>query len=205
MLHRTWNEDVLHLIALHLTGQDAMNLATTSRMAYQAAILRVAASAKCDSPAQLQRFHAYILGRTEDGRTRARYLEDLIISENSFLRRRFIQRDIGAELNDVVDTQVIQIMDILQAASNLRRLVIAHLYRCMCTDPRMASSLPSLHALHALELVCVGDEEIKTISLPPNIVTLTLSQRSSINSAPSFLRLLVALPRLKTLMRVGIR
>ncbi|KAI0351785.1 hypothetical protein OH77DRAFT_1429381 [Trametes cingulata] len=170
--------DVLLLVFSHIYGQDALNVALTSKQLVDLALPRVAAVIECWGPSMLRRLHAYMLSSANtrpdvplravhlrkltldvciffDGKGSTLQIPDVaVVSSDQYFRRDFS----GARL----------IGDLLVNAPNLRELHFNWFEPCMTQDPRIGSALCSMTSLRKLTLRTLGDSTVNLLSACPS-------------------------------------
>ncbi|KAI0635503.1 hypothetical protein C8Q77DRAFT_1052012 [Trametes polyzona] len=159
------NDDVLLLILADFYGEDALNVALTSKRLYHLAAPRVAARAFCWKPEMITQLCDYMLTPL-DSRPRARYLQILVLHSVAFVK--------SEDGDEVSASDTARLSTLLSEAHSLRTLRWGKAFlECFVHDPHLGLALSSLKSVTVLELRTVNAE---IVSLLASMVTLEVLQ-----------------------------
>ncbi|EJF55859.1 hypothetical protein DICSQDRAFT_184152 [Dichomitus squalens LYAD-421 SS1] len=152
------NNDVLHEIASHLSGRDALNFALTCRCIHDLAIHRVSCTLFCKTAADLRRARLYHL---QGLLRRAIFLRSLSIADSVFIDRPW-QDDLNwADPKTTYEYSLATLVgDILEAAQNLNHLRLEHFAHLVRHEPRIRDAVAAMTHLAGLELSEVDVESL---------------------------------------------
>ncbi|KAH9848391.1 hypothetical protein C2E23DRAFT_889052 [Lenzites betulinus] len=146
----TLNGDILGELTSHIHGEDALNLALTSRRLYDFAIHRVAVILVCRTRADLICLHRHLLSGEPK---RAIYLRSLTILNTTFIERPWQEDPNWIFPKNTYEYSLATLLgDILEDAHNLTHLLLEHAAPLLQHDPRIAPAVASMRKLVRLKL-----------------------------------------------------
>lgn len=157
------NDDVLYAIADKLYGENALNLALTSRRIHDLAVHRVSAIIVCMDATQLRLLHRYLLFGS---RPRVQYLQSLTVWSSAFSVDGDDYYEHSARKisdDEAYDSEIRLVVDILTSAHNLRFVFLPFFHPAVTRNPRLGDALCALRFLTSVRLDTVGDMMVTTL------------------------------------------
>lgn len=176
------NDDVLYAIADELYGENALNLALTSRRIHDIAVHRVSAIIRCKDPTQLRLLHRYLL---LGSRPRVQYLQSLTVWSKAFSVDvdDYYERSARRLSDDTAyDSEIRFLVDILTSAHNLRLVALPLFHPSVTRSPHLGDVLCALPSLTSVDLDTIGDTMVTTLvpRLPRSLRMLKLQYYTGI-------------------------
>lgn len=165
------HDDALLLIFANFYGDDALNIALSSKRLHDLASSRIAAVAECSTFPQLRRLHRYLLSPSNSGTLRALYLERFTIDIGVVEDEDFTDSDLGTDESgensssdsDVSSSPEHLIGDILARAHNIKEILLHRFKPCMEEDARIGAAFRSLPRLVDVQLSSIDDSTLNDV------------------------------------------